>query len=154
MTGIGIFNLFGGLVLFLLGLRLMTEGLRQAAGDRIRLWLERSTRNALSAVGLGTGLGFVAHSSAATVMTVGFVNAGLLTLAAAFPVMMGANLGTTFSMQLISFKLADYALVAVACGGLVYLVRRPGVARATGQAVLGFGLIFLGMKLMGDAVPA
>ena len=148
----GIFDLTGGLVLFLLGLRLMTEGLRLAAGDRIRAWLERSTRHSLTAVGLGTGLGFVAHSSAASVMAVGFINAGLLTLAAAFPVMMGANLGTTLSMQLISIRLTDYALVAVAVGGLIHLVWRSGVIKSAGQALLGFGLIFLGMKLMGDAV--
>jgi phosphate:Na+ symporter len=152
MTVLFFFNVLGGLSLFLLGIKLMTDGLKIIAGDRMRTLLTRATQTRTKGLFLGTALGFVAHSSAATVMTVGFVNAGLLTLYSALPLVFGANIGTSLSMQLISFHLTDYALVAVAIGGVIMLGFFPNKIKKTGQAILGFGLIFLGMKLMGDAI--
>ena len=146
------FTLLGGLALFLFGMQLMTEGLKAAAGDRLRLIIYRSTGNRLAGLGLGTGLGFLMHSSATTVMTVGFINAGLLGLAQSVPVFMGANLGTTLSMQLISLKLTDYALFAVAIGFLVSAAGPSPLLRSVGRSLLGFGLLFMGMDLMSGAI--
>lgn len=147
-----VFTVLGGLALFLFGMQLMTDGLRSLAGDRLRDIIYRSTGNRIAGLGLGTGLGFLMHSSATTAMSVGFINAGLLGLAQSIPVFMGANLGTTLSMQLISFRLADYALVAVATGfGLSLVSRSPGIA-SIGKSLLGFGLLFNGMGLMSGAI--
>lgn len=146
------FTLLGGLALFLFGMQLMTEGLRLAAGDRLRLILYRSTGNRLAGLGLGTGLGFLMHSTATTVMTVGLINAGLLSLLHALPLFMGANIGTTLSMQLISFRLTDYALLAVAIGFLLMMASPTPVMRSIGRGLLGFGLLFKGMDLMSGAI--
>ena len=147
-----VFTILGGLALFLFGMQLMTEGLRAAAGERLRVVIYRSTGNRLGGLGLGTGLGFLMHSSAASVMTVGFINAGLLSLAHSIPVLMGANIGTTLSMQLISLKLTDYALMAVAIGFLLSMVAPSDVLRSVGRSILGFGLLFNGMALMSGAI--
>ncbi|TVQ30227.1 MAG: Na/Pi cotransporter family protein [Geminicoccaceae bacterium] len=146
------FTVLGGLGLFLFGMQVMTAGLRDAAGDRLRLVIYRGTRAPWAGLGLGTALGFSMHSSATTVMTVGFINAGLLGLAASIPLFMGANLGTTLSMQLISFKLTDYALAAVAVGALTALAAPSTLVRSVARSVLGFGLLFLGMDVMSGAI--
>jgi len=146
------FTILGGLALFLFGMQLMTDGLRMAAGDRLRVIIYRGTGNRLAGLGLGTGLGFLMHSSATTVMTVGFINAGLLSLVNSIPVFMGANIGTTLSMQLISFKLTDYALIAVALGFLLSMAGPSPLVRNIGRSVLGFGLLFNGMDLMSGAI--
>jgi phosphate:Na+ symporter len=144
--------ILGGLALFLFGMQLMTSGLRAAAGDRLRIIIYRGTRNRLAGLGLGTGLGFLMHSSATTVMAVGFVNAGLLGLLPSIPVFMGANIGTTLSMQLISFRLTDYALLAVAVGFLLSLAAPRRWLKHVGLSLLGFGLLFEGMDLMSTAI--
>jgi phosphate:Na+ symporter len=146
------FEILGGLALFLFGMQLMTDGLRLAAGDRLRVIIYRGTGNPAVGLGLGTGLGFLMHSSATTVMTVGFLNAGLLSLQNSIPVFMGANVGTTLSMQLISFRLTDYALIAVALGFLLTLAGPNALVRNIGRSVLGFGLLFNGMDLMSGAI--
>ncbi len=146
------FTILGGLALFLFGMQLMTDGLRTAAGEKLRVIIYRSTGNRLAGLGLGSGLGFLMHSSATSVMTVGFINAGLLSLAHSFPVFMGANVGTTLSMQLISFKLTDYALMAIAVGFLLSLVSPSPFMRSIGRSILGFGLLFKGMDIMGSAI--
>ena len=147
-----VFTVLGGLALFLFGMQIMTDGLRALAGDRLRDIIYRSTGNRIAGLGLGTGLGFLMHSSATTAMSVGFINAGLLGLAQSIPVFMGANLGTTLSMQLISFRLADYALVAVATGFGLSLISSSPVIASTGKSLLGFGLLFNGMGLMSGAI--
>jgi phosphate:Na+ symporter len=146
------FTILGGLALFLFGMQLMTDGLRMAAGDRLRMIIYRGTGNRLAGLGLGTGLGFLMHSSATTVMAVGFINAGLLSLLNSLPVLMGANIGTTLSMQLISFKLTDYALFAVAIGFLFHMIGPSQLLRSIGRSLLGFGLLFNGMDLMSGAI--
>lgn len=145
-------EIIGGVVLFLVGMQWMSTALRAAAGERLRGWLNAATSSRWRGVALGTSAGFLAHSTAATVMTVGFVHAGLLSLGSALPVMFGANVGTTLSMQLVSLRLTDYALLAVALGGIVQLAAHDGVVREIGRAVLGFGLLFLGMKVTGEAI--
>ena len=142
----------GGLALFIFGMRTMTDGLRGCAGANLRRILARATRNRLNGLGLGTLIGFLVQSSASTVMMVGFISAGLMTLAQSIPVMLGANIGTTLSMQLVSFKLADYCFAAIALGLLLRMAVPQARIRAAGTALLGFGLLFLGMSTMSSAV--
>jgi phosphate:Na+ symporter len=146
------FSVLGGLALFIFGMNCLTEGLKRCAGDSLRRILSRATRNRLSGVSLGTLLGLLVQSSAATVMLVGFINAGLVTLGQSVPVMLGANVGTTLSMQLISFKLADYCFVAIAVGVLLHVAWPQARVKQAGLALLGFGLLFLGMSTMSSAI--
>ena len=146
------FSILGGLALFIFGMRLMSDGLRDAAGANLRRILTQATRNRMNGLGLGTLIGFLVQSSAATVMAVGFINAGLMTLGQSVPVMLGANIGTTLSMQLISFKLADYCFVAIALGFLVNIAVPQTKVKKGGLALLGFGMLFLGMSTMSGAI--
>jgi phosphate:Na+ symporter len=138
--------------MFLFGMQWLSASLRTVAGDRLRRWLTAATDSQVRGLGLGTAVGFLAHSSAASVMTIGFINAGLISLAASLPLLFGANLGTTLSMQLVSLRLTDYALAAIAIGGIVFLTAKEGRARLIGKALLGFGFLFLGMKISGEAI--
>lgn len=146
------FALIGGMALFLFGMHVMTEGLRRAAGNRLRTLLARTTGNPLAGLGLGTALGFLAHSGPTMVMLIGFVNAGLMTLEQSIPPVLGANLGTSLSMQLISFRLGEWCFGAIGLGFLVSTLAPQPTARDLGRALLGFGLLFLGMTTMGGAV--
>src|SRR5688572_20640105 len=107
MSWLALAQVAGGVVLFLVGMQWLSEALRTAAGERLRAMLTVATASRARGLALGTSVGFLAHSSAATVMTVGFVSAGLLSCAAALPVLFGANVGTTLSMQVISLRLTD-----------------------------------------------
>ena len=147
-----VFSVLGGLALFIFGMNSLTDGLKRCAGDSLRRILAKATRNRLTGLGLGTILGTLVQSSAATVMLVGFINAGLMTLTESVPVMLGANIGTTLSMQLISFKLADYCFVAITLGVLLNIVSPQLRVKQAGQALLGFGLLFLGMSTMSAAI--
>lgn len=142
----------GGVLLFLFGMQMLGGALRATAGERLRNLLAGATRSAWRGLLLGTSVGALVHSSAATVMTVGFVHAGLLSLLGALPVVYGANIGTTLSMQLVSLSLTDYALAMVALGGLVCLVVKDPRLKTVGEGLLGLGLLFLGMKISGDAI--
>jgi len=147
-----IFEVLGGLALFILGMGIMSEGLRTAAGSGLRTLLTKTTANRFAGLALGTLLGFLVHSSAASVMFVGFINAGLMNLAQSVAPMLGTNLGTSLSMQLVSFKLTDYAYVGIVVGlALQMAFPRPRV-KCLGKALVGFGLLFLGMKVMSGAV--
>ncbi|MDD2236316.1 MAG: Na/Pi cotransporter family protein [Kiritimatiellae bacterium] len=147
-----VFEILGGLALFIFGMHIMTEGLRNAAGNRLRSILAGATRNGISGITLGTSLGFLVQSSAATVMLVGFINAGLMTLTQSVPVMLGANVGTTISMQLISFKLGAYCFVAITLGFIIQMTAPKPGGKAAGKALMGFGLLFLGMNIMSEAI--
>jgi phosphate:Na+ symporter len=147
-----VFQVLGGLALFIYGMNIMTDGLREAAGHRLRSILSVMTTRKLTGLGLGTLLGTLVHSSATTVMVVGFIHAGLMNLIQAVPVILGANVGTTLSMQAISFKLSDYALFAVAIGFIFSMVSKTTKRKKLGLSLMGFGLLFLGMTLMSDAI--
>jgi len=147
-----VFGLIGGLGLFLFGMKIMSEGLQKVAGDRIRKILAALTNNRL--VGLLVGLSVTAiiqSSSATTVMVVGFVNAGLMSLVQAIGVVLGANVGTTITAQLIAFKITKYALPAIGLGAAFFLFSRKKRWSYIGEIVLGFGLVFYGLKTMKDA---
>jgi len=146
-------TLFGGLALFLHGMDRMSEALRIVAGDRMRGILTRLTSNRL--VGAVTGAGLTAviqSSSVTTVVVVGFVTSGLMTLAQAIGVILGANIGSTVTAQLIAFKATKYALLPVAVGFGMMFFGKNEVRRAWGKAILGLGLVFFGMAVMGQAM--
>jgi phosphate:Na+ symporter len=139
----------GGLGMFILGMKLMTEGLQMSAGKRIKAILGAVSSNRV--IGCLTGAGVTAlvqSSSASTVMLIGFVTAGLMTLQQAVGVILGANVGTTMTAQLIAFKLTRAALPAIAIGvGLKYFSQNKKT-RYVGDVILGFGLLFYGMVVM------
>lgn len=148
-----IFLLLGGLGMFLYGMKMMSDGLENVAGDRMRRVLEVLTANRFAAVGVGAGVtALVQSSSATTVMAVGFVNAGLMSLLQATGVIMGANIGTTITAQLIAFKLSDIAPFILFAGMLMTVfVKKRRIAKF-GEIVLGFGILFVGLTLMSDAM--
>lgn len=147
-----IFGLLGGLALFIFGMRTMSAGLSAAVGDGIRSLITKATRNRMTGIGMGSSIGFLIQSSASIVLYVGFINAGLMTLNQSIAPMLGANIGTTLSVQLISFKLADYCLAGVFAGLIMHLIAKAPKVRNGGLALLGFGLLFLGMTIMSDAI--
>ncbi|MDF7798490.1 Na/Pi cotransporter family protein [Pontiellaceae bacterium B1224] len=151
VTGL-IFGLLGGLALFIFGMRTMSDGLSAAVGSGMRTLLGKATRNRIAGLGLGTVIGGLIQSSASIVLFIGFINAGLMTLTQSIAPILGANIGTTLSVQLISFKLSDYCLPAIFIGLILHLIARKQKLKYGGQAILGFGLLFLGMVFMGDSI--
>ncbi|MGE5573205.1 MAG: Na/Pi cotransporter family protein [Bacteroidota bacterium] len=146
-------GLLGGLGLFIYGMMQMGDGLQKAAGDRMRRILEVLTARTWMGVIVGAAVTAVIQSSSATtVMLVSFVNAGLMTLKQAVGVVMGANIGTTMTAQLIAFDLADLALPAVGLGFIITFFSRKKIHKYLGQVILGFGLLFLGMTVMTDTM--
>jgi phosphate:Na+ symporter len=146
-------TLLGGLALFLIGLDRMTDSLKMVAGHRMRTLLSRLTRN--RAAGALTGAGVTAviqSSSVTTVMVVGFVTSGLMGLSQAIPVIMGANVGTTITAQVIAFEVTKFALAIVAFGFVLSFFPRHDTLRAWGNLTVGLGLVFYGMTVMGDAM--
>lgn len=144
---------FGGLGMFIYGMNLMSDSLQLIAGSRLKSIISALTRNPLT--GMLTGLGVTAliqSSSATTVMTVGFVNAGLMSLQQAIGIILGANIGTTVTAQLIAFNLTDLAWPILAVGSAMILFSKTRTNRSWGETMLGFALLFLGMKFMGDAI--
>jgi len=148
-----IFRLIGGLGLFFIGMRYMSEGLQMAAGDRLRRILEALTNNRMVAVLVGLGVtSIIQSSSATTVMTVSFVNAGLMNLQQAIGIVLGANVGTTVTAQIIAFKIHHYGLPAIGLGVGLRLFARSGRWRSLGEVIMGFGMLFYGLALMKDAM--
>lgn len=148
-----IIGVFGGLGLFLYGLRLMGEGLENIAGDRLKAISEKIGTNMFIAVLVGTGVtAVIQSSSAATVMVVGFVNAGLMNLYQASGMIMGANIGTTLTTQLVSFNLEPAAPIAAAIGAAIVLSSKGKKDREIGNIIFGVGILFFGMGLMEDSM--
>ena len=144
-----IIQLMGGLGLFIYGMKLMGDGLENAAGEGLKSILEKVTSNRLMGVGIGAIVTAVIQSSSATtVMVVGFVNAGLMSLAQAAGVIMGANIGTTITAQLVAFKLDQIAPLFVFIGAIMVLFSRAKKRREIGNIILGFGILFTGMGIM------
>ena len=153
-----VFTILGALGMFLYGMNLMSGGLQKAAGSKMRGFLTAMTSNPFKGVMTGVGITSVIQSSSATtVMTVGFVNAGLLTLSQAVGVIMGANIGTTITawmVSLLGFKadIATFAVPLMALGFLFSLSKRDK-RRHISELIIGFSLLFLGLSLMKGAVP-
>ncbi|NNK86050.1 MAG: Na/Pi cotransporter family protein, partial [Desulfobacterales bacterium] len=148
-----ILELFGGLALFLYGMEKMSDGMKKTAGNKMRSILATLTKNRIIALFVGGFVTMVIQSSSATtVMLVSFVQAGLMTFAQTMGVILGADIGTTVTAQLIAFKLTDYALLMVAIGVSLNMFAKNENTRNIGQVILGFGILFFGMKLMSDAM--
>ena len=148
-----LFLVVGGLAMFLYGIRLMSDGLQMIAGDRLRKILEKGTRTPLRGVLTGIIVTCLIQSSSGTsVIAVGLVNAKLLTLKQAIGIIMGANIGTTLTAYLIGISLTDYALPIIFVGVLLYMFAKKQRINYIGQAILGFGLLFYGMDVMGDGL--
>jgi len=148
-----IFGIFGGLGLFIYGIHLMGDGLQRVAGDKFRNILKMLTSNVFKGVLVGTGItALVQSSSATTVMVVGFINAGLMTFVQSLGVIFGANIGTTITAQIIAFKLTSYALPIIGIGMILNIFAKKRFWKFLGLFLLGFGILFLGLKIMTTAV--
>lgn len=148
-----VFSLLGGLALFLYGMHMMSSGLEAAAGNKMKLILEKLTSNRFLAVGVGALItAIIQSSSATTVMVVGFVNAGLMSLRNAVWVIMGANIGTTITGQLIALDVVAYApLIAFVGVAMITFVKSKKVD-SFGEIIAGLGILFMGMELMSSAM--
>ena len=148
-----IIKLMGGLGLFIYGMKIMGDGLENAAGEGLKSILEKVTKNPLIAVLVGTVVTAVIQSSSATtVMVVGFVNAGLMNLAQAAGIIMGANIGTTITAQLVAFKLDQIAPIFVFFGAFIVMFAKRKKRKEIGNIILGFGILFTGMGIMSSAM--
>ena len=148
-----IMTLVGGLGLFLYGMKLMSDGLEKAAGAKMRSILEFFTKNRF--IGMMVGILFTAivqSSSATTVMVVSFVNSGLMSLLQAAGVIMGANIGTTVTSQLIAFNLSEIAPLFVMAGVIMVMFCEKNSVKKAGEVVLGFGILFVGLSTMSGAM--
>ena len=150
-----IFQLIGGLGFFFFGMKTMSEGLKKIAGDKLKNFLHAVTKHRVYGVLIGTLVTlFVQSSSATTVMVIGFVNAGLLGLKQAITVIIGANIGTTFTAWLVSsmsvFKISQYALPAIGIGFAIMSLGRTK-KKHWGQVLFGFGILFIGLHYMKEA---
>jgi len=146
-------TILGGVALLLLGMHMAGEGLQQAAGARLRAMVNTLTTTRLRGLMLGTAMTAIMQSSGATtVLLVSFVGAGLLSFEQTIAVILGANIGTTVTVQLIAFKITDYAMGLVALGFLVSRIARKSFLKHMGHAILGFGLIFLAIHLFGQTM--
>ena len=147
-----ILQLFGGAALFLYSMDTLTDALQQAAGDTLRQALARLTAHPLAGVLTGAAVTAVVQSSSAvTVLVLGLVGAGLLTLQRAVPVVFGANIGTTVTAQLLAFRLEDARYLLLVAGLLLWFAGR-GRLHAAGQALFAFGLLFEGIAVMAEAM--
>ena len=146
-------GLFGGLSLFLYGMAKMSDGLKKAAGNQMRKILATLTKNRVVAMIVGAFVTMVIQSSSATtVMLVSFVQAQLMTYVQSIGIILGANIGTTITAQLVAFKLTDYALLMITVGFVLTVFSKKESIKHIGEAILGFGILFFGMKLMSDAM--
>ena len=145
-------GLFGGLSFFLYGIEMMSEGMKKTAGRQMRSILAALTSNRFFAFVAGAFVTMVIQSSATTVMLVSFVQAELMTFTQSIGVIFGANVGTTVTAQLIAFKLTDYALGMIAFGFVLKMFVKNDKYREIGNIILGFGILFFGMKLMSDSM--
>ena len=146
-------GLFGGLALFLFGMDQMSEGLKAAAGDSLKNVLSRLTKNRFMGALTGAFVTAILNSSSVTtVLVVGFISAGFMTLTQSVGVIMGANIGSTFTAQIVAFNVTQYALLLVAIGFLMLFIGKSENTRHYGSMAMGLGLVFYGMGVMGDAM--
>ena len=146
-------GVLGGLGLFIYGMHLMAAGLQKAAGKKLERIIEALTKNKIIGVLVGAAVtAIIQSSSATTVMVVGFVNAGIMNLTQAVGLIMGANIGTTMTAQIVSFNLEAYAPVAVGVGMFMYMISKKQRNKHIAEILLGFGILFIGMEFLKDAL--
>jgi phosphate:Na+ symporter len=147
-----IFKVIGGLGIFLLGMKFMSEGMQAVAGSRLRKMISAVTDNRFAACCIGTLItGIVQSSSVTTVMVVGFVNGGFMTLMQAIGVILGANIGTTVTAWIIALKISKYGLPILGIAAFFFLFSKKERVRYTAMALLGVGMVFFGLQTMGGA---
>lgn len=148
-----VFGLLGGLAVFIFGMNMMSECLQKAAGEKMKSILALLTKNPVMGVLAGALTTAVLQSSSATtVMTIGFVSAGLMNLPQAISIILGANIGTTMTAQIIAFKLSDYIYIIIFAGFIVSFLSGSEKVKNIGQTVFAFGLLFLGIETMGSVM--
>ncbi|MCF2555731.1 Na/Pi cotransporter family protein [Faecalicatena contorta] len=148
-----IFGLLGGLAVFIFGMNMMSDCLQKAAGERMKSILALLTKNPVLGVLAGALTTAVLQSSSATtVMAIGFVSAGLMNLPQAISIILGANIGTTMTAQIIAFKLSDYIYIIIFIGFIISFVMKSEKAKNIGQTIFAFGLLFLGIETMGSVM--
>ena len=148
-----VFGLLGGLAVFIYGMNMMSECLQKAAGEKMKKILSLLTRNPVMGALAGMLVTAVLQSSSATtVMAIGFVSAGLMTLPQAISIIFGANIGTTMTAQLIAFKLSDYIYAIIFIGFIVYFIAKSERVKNVGMTIFAFGLLFLGIETMGSVM--
>ncbi len=153
MSAFDIFNLLGGIALFLFGMQMMSDGLERAAGSKMRQILESLTKNRLIGTLVGVAItAIIQSSSAVTATVVSFVNAGLMDLAQSVGVIFGANIGTSVTGQLMAFKLDEFAPLIIAVATICYLFLKKDIVKRIAFVVLGFGVLFLGLGMMKSAM--
>ena len=146
-------GLCGGLAMFLFGMEQMSEGLKAAAGDTLKDVLARLTRNRVMGAVTGAFVTAVLNSSSVTtVLVVGFISAGFMSLSQSVGIIMGANIGSTFTAQIVAFNVTQYALIMVAVGFYMLFATKREQTRHYGAMIMGLGLVFYGMGVMGDAM--
>lgn len=149
MPLIFLWEVLGGLGLFILGMKSMSEGLQKISGERLRRSLEKITGNRLTAALAGSCLAsLLQSSSAASILVIGFVNAGLISLYQALGVLLGTGLGATIAIQFIAFRVSLFALPAIFLGVLLTLFSQKRKLVYLGNLLLGAGLVFLGLQIM------
>ena len=152
-TMVTLFTLIGGLALFLYGMTIMSDSLQKVAGDRMKFILGLLTKNPVLGVVAGAlATAVLQSSSATTVMAIGFVSAGLMRLPQAISIIFGANIGTTITAQIIAFKLSNYIYLIIAVGFIIYFVTKSDYRKQLGLSILSFGLLFLGIDVMGGVM--
>ena len=148
-----VFGLLGGLAIFLYGMNMMSECLQKAAGEKMKTILALLTKNPILGVLAGALTTAVLQSSSATtVMAIGFVSAGLMNLPQAISIILGANIGTTMTAQIIAFKLSDYIYIIIFIGFIISFIVKSERAKSIGQTIFAFGLLFLGIETMGSVM--
>lgn len=148
-----LFGLFGGLAVFIYGMNMMSECLQKAAGEKMKAVLALLTKNPVLGVLAGALTTAVLQSSSATtVMAIGFVSAGLMTLPQAISIIFGANIGTTMTAQIIAFKISDYIFLIIFVGFLISFLSRSERVKNIGLTIFAFGLLFLGIDTMGSVM--
>lgn len=148
-----VFGLLGGLALFIFGMNMMSESLQKVAGDKMKKVLGVLTRNAVCGMLAGALVTAVLQSSSATtVLVIGFVSAGLMSLKQGISVIFGANIGTTMTAQLMAFKIIDYIMPIVFIGFLIAFIAKKEKVKFVGQTIFAFGLLFVGIEMMGDVM--
>ena len=153
MTLYEFFSLMGGVGLFLCGMTIMSTGLRNACGERLKTILEYATKNRIISVMVGIAVTMLIQSSSATdVMVIGFVNSGLMNLSQAIGVIMGANIGTTVTAQITAFNISAYAPIILFVGAVMYLFIGKPIIKHVGCVIMGFGMLFEGVTLMKAAI--
>ena len=148
-----IFGLLGGLAVFIYGMNMMSECLQKAAGEKMKSILALLTKNPVLEVIAGALTTAVLQSSSATtVMAIGFVSAGLMSLPQAISIIFGANIGTTMTAQIIAFKISDYIYIIIFIGFIISFIAKSEKVKSIGQTIFAFGLLFLGIETMGDVM--